>query len=160
MNPYGADECLIPVDSGSVVGEIKTGYSPKRMGEAILGNSVVVSPRPDLLRKRPKTMPRAENSGAVEPAEDGRTASHGDASGEELVRSLLNDRRWDFWRLEALIQRTGLPRAEIQTYLENAEIARRPWGRPTADLFARADRRVTVREIISLLRIFVAKRTT
>ena len=76
----------------------------------------------------------------------------------DAVRAALTDTRFDFRQPETIAQEVGMPIGEVQTILRREDVARRPWGRPTATIFTSADKPVTLRERISLIDVFLAKR--
>jgi hypothetical protein len=120
-------------------------YVPMRMGQAIFANGVRVRAPIDTYRAlRVKTNPRAEAlSSALYVAR---------------VREALNDEQWDFRTVPGLVNSTGLPEEAVRAALETPGIARRPWRRCATELFTSADRPVSVRERLSLLDTFIAKR--
>lgn len=76
----------------------------------------------------------------------------------DAVRLALADGRFDFRRPESLARELDLSLEEVRAILERTDVARRPWGRPGSDIFTSVDRPVSVRERLSLLDVFVAKR--
>jgi hypothetical protein len=75
-----------------------------------------------------------------------------------LVARALGQGPADFRTIPSLARETGLPEQDIRAALDLPSVARRPWGRPALDLFAPASRPVSIREVASLLRVFVTKR--
>jgi hypothetical protein len=87
-------------------------------------------------------------------------AVHGGLSREDVqaVEDELKNPDWDFRRPSSIGASTGLPVDVVAHILKTRRIARRPWGRPAAELFTRADRPVSLRERLSLFGLFLAKR--
>jgi hypothetical protein len=84
---------------------------------------------------------------------------HEPTSDEVLaVENALRDTRWDFRRVAGIAKSTGLPTRVVNDILKSPEVARRPWRRPTLDLFTDAKRPVSMRERLSLLGVYLAKR--
>lgn len=124
-----------------------------RSGQQIFTAGVRVAPAPRSLAEMVEAvMDTAERQ---EPATEVLTRS---SSVVETVRAALADRRFDFRRPETIAEEVDLPVREVESILLKGNIARRPWGRPTATIFTAAEKPVTFRERISLVDVFLAKR--
>jgi hypothetical protein len=111
-------------------------YAPMRPGQAITTRGLAFKP------SRPRPIEALRHARAIDVA---------------LVRSALEGGHWDFRPVAKIAEETGLTETTVREVLESQGFARRPLGRPASNLFTRADRRVTLREVVSSLRAFIAK---
>jgi hypothetical protein len=113
-------------------------YAPRRMGEAIIAGGVHLKPPPRV---------------------SGVDVNLGDFALETLaVQRVLERDEFDFYTPAWIAGETGLRESVVVDVLAQRRLARRPWGQPRLSLYARADRRVTVRELVSWVHAMLAKR--
>jgi hypothetical protein len=117
---------------------------PMRMGQVIFGVGLKV--------RAPFGNYRPQIAGAV-PRVESLTSAF-----VRRVREELKDDRWDFRTVGGIANTSGLSEEAVRAALALPGVARRPWGRPGTNLFTSADRPVSMRERLSLLDIFIAKR--
>ena len=117
-------------------------YTPMRLGQVIFTKGVKV---------------RVEGYSRSLRATGAQSAELVPADYVERVTLALRDGRWDFRTVESLAKTTQLSEDAVRTAVAMPGVARRPWRR-SVDLFAPADRQVSVREVASLLRVFASKR--
>lgn len=121
---------------------------PTRKGEAIGGI-------PWRLPVRSHTTPRREAATSAH-----ETAAHDISAhdGCEAVERALSDSRWDFRTVKGIAEETGLAADTVKHLLEEHQLARTPWGRMEDNRYTARDRPVSLRERLSLLVSYVAKR--
>jgi hypothetical protein len=79
-------------------------------------------------------------------------------SRDVLVQRALTGSASDFRTVPSLAEETGLPEEDVRAVVESSTIARKPWGRQGLDMFAPSSKPVSRQEILSAIRMFLAKR--
>lgn len=143
MNPYEVFTRSLQddVSVGDGVAALQA-FRPMREGQLVFTLGPYPQPSVAAVMKTPLDLPLTKTSWS---------------SAVESVRRALSDSDYDFRPLDRVAEVTGLSREAALDAL-SAGVARHPWGRPTSDLFTRADKAVSPREVLSGLRAMVAKR--
>lgn len=100
---------------------------------------------------------RSASAGESAHALEHDTSAH-DSCG--AVAQALSDTRWDFRTVKGIAAETGLDQDTVKHVLEEHRLGRKPWGRRSDDRYTRRDRPVSMRERLSLLTSYIAKRPT